>query len=227
MTTIMLADDHGVVRQALRSLLEKEQDFKVIGEADDGLEAVRRTESLHPDVLVVDIGLNGISGIEVTQQVSKRCPATNVVILSMHSSESYVLAGLKAGAKAYVLKECESDELIRAIREAAKGHRYLSTALSERAIDAYAHTVSPEDDPLAMLTTREREVLHLSAKGYSNAEVGEKLFISRRTAELHRSKMMRKLSLRTQTDLIRYAIKQGLLYPEDASDEAANIVSLK
>jgi DNA-binding NarL/FixJ family response regulator len=211
-TTIMLADDHHVVRQGLRSLLEAEPDFSVVGETGDGLEAAQLVERLQPDVLVLDLMMPGLNGLEVTRQVSQRSPRTRVVILSMHPNEAYVLEALRAGAAAYVLKESTSAELVRAVREAVAGRRYLSPPLSERAIEAYVQKAeSAALDPYETLTTREREVLHLVAEGHTNAEIAERLFISRRTVETHRANMMRKLGLRTQTDLISYALRRGIL----------------
>jgi two-component system response regulator NreC len=212
MTTIVLADDHHVVRQGLRSLLEAEPDFSVVGEAGDGLEAAQLVERLQPDVLVLDLMMPGLNGLEVTRQVSQRSSRTHVVILSMHPNEAYVLEALRAGATAYVLKESTSAELVRAVREAVAGRRYLSPPLSERAIEAYMQKAkSAALDPYETLTAREREVLHLAAEGHANAEIADRLFISRRTVETHRANLMRKLGLRSQTDLIRYALQRGIL----------------
>ena len=212
MTTIVLADDHHVVRQGLRSLLEAEPDFSVVGETGDGLEAAQLVERLQPDVLVLDLMMPGLNGLEVTRQVSQRSPQTHVVILSMHANEAYVLETLRAGAAAYVLKESTSAELVRAVREAVAGRRYLSPPLSERAIEAYMQKAeSTALDPYETLTAREREVLHLVAEGHTNAEIAARLFISRRTVETHRANLMRKLGLRTQTDLISYALRRGIL----------------
>jgi DNA-binding NarL/FixJ family response regulator len=212
MTTIVLADDHHVVRQGLRSLLEAESDFSVVGEAGDGLEATQLVERLQPDVLVLDLMMPSLNGLEVTRQVSQRSPQTHVVILSMHPNEAYVLEALRAGAAAYVLKESTSAELVRAVREAVAGGRYLSPPLSERAIEVYMQKAeSAALDPYETLTAREREVLHLVAEGHTNAEIADRLFISRRTVETHRANLMRKLGLRTQTDLISYALRRGIL----------------
>jgi two-component system response regulator NreC len=211
MTTIVLADDHHVVRQGLRSLLEAEPDFSVVGEAGDGLEATQLVERLQPDVLVLDLMMPSLNGLEVTRQVSQRSPQTHVIILSMHPNEAYVLEALRAGAAAYVLKESTSAELVRAVREAVAGRRYLSPPLSERAIEAYMQKAeSAALDPFETLTAREREVLHLVAEGHTNAEIADRLFISRRTVETHRANMMRKLGLRTQTDLISYVLRRGI-----------------
>ncbi len=215
MSTIFLADDHPVLRQGLRALLELEQDFSIVGEAGDGLEAVQLVERLRPDVLVLDLMLPGLPGLEVTRQVCQRCPQTRVVILSMYASEAYVLEALKAGARAYVLKKSTASELVHAIREILAGRRYLSPPLSERAIEAYLQKVKPTLDPLETLTAREREVLHLVAGGLTNAQVAARLCLSRRTVEMHRKNIMRKLQLRTALDLVRYAARRGLLPPED------------
>lgn len=210
--TIVLADDHHVVRQGLRSLLEAEPDFSVVGETGDGLEAAQLVERLQPDVLVLDLMMPGLNGLEVTRQVSQRSRQTHVVILSMHANEAHVLEALRAGAAAYVLKESTSAELVRAVREAVAGRRYLSPPLSERAIEAYMKKAeSAALDPYEMLTAREREVLHLVVEGHTSAEIADRLFISRRTVETHRANLMRKLDLRTHTDLIRYALQRGIL----------------
>jgi two-component system response regulator NreC len=212
MIRLVLADDHHVVRQGLRSLLEAEPDLQVIGEAADGLETVRLVEELKPDVLVVDVMMGGISGLEVTRQVNKQSPEIGVVILSMYNNEAYVLEALRVGAKAYVLKESTASELVKAVRAASAGHRYLSSSLSERAIEAYvAKSKDVVLDLYDTLTTREREVLHLIAQGYTNANIAKRLYISRRTVEAHRANMMQKLGLHTQSQLINYAIQRGIL----------------
>jgi len=215
-TTIVLADDHHVVRRGLRALLEAEPGFQVIGEAGDGLQAVQLVENLQPDILVSDLMMGGINGIEVTRQVCKCSPKTGVVILSMYGSESYVLEALRAGAKAYILKESTADELVRAVHKVASGHRYLGPPLSDQAIEAYMQKAeATKIDPYETLTSREREVLHLVAQGNTNAEIAKKLFISQRTVEVHRANMMAKLGLRTQAQLLRYAVRRGILPPNE------------
>jgi len=215
MTTLVLADDHPVVRQGLRLVLEAEPDFRVVGEGGEGLATVQMVERLQPDVLVLDLMMPGLSGLEVARQVHQRAPGTRVVILSMHATESYVLEALRAGAMAYVLKESDAAELVQAIREVCAGRRYLSPPLSERAIEAYIQKAQAEPpDPYETLTTREREVLHLAAEGHTNPAIGQRLFISARTVEIHRRNLMRKLGLRTPTDLIRYALQRGIIPAE-------------
>jgi two-component system response regulator NreC len=219
MITLVLADDHHIVRQGLRSLLAAEADFEVIGEASDGLEAVRMVESLHPDVLVLDLMMGGLNGLEVARQVGKQSPKTAVIILSMYNNEAYVLEALRAGAKGYVLKDSTAAELVQAVREAVIGRHYLSASLSERAIENYIEK-SKETylDPYDSLTTREREVLHLAVQGCTNAEIAERLYISRRTVEVHRANVIHKLGLHTQPQLIRYAMKRGILPPDNSLD---------
>jgi two-component system response regulator NreC len=214
MTTIsiVLADDHRVVRQGLRALLEAEADFRLVGETGDGLETVQLVERLKPDVLIVDLMMPSMNGLEVARQVGQRSSQTRVVILSMHANEGYVLEALRNGAAAYVLKDSSAADLVRAVHEVVAGRRYLSPPLSERAVEAYLRKAEPATlDPYETLTLREREVLHLAAEGYTNAEIAERLSISPRTAETHRANMMRKLDLHTQTDLIRYALRRGIL----------------
>lgn len=211
-TTIVLADDHHVVRQGLRALLEAEPDFNVIGEAGDGLEAIQIIEQLRPNVLVLDLMMPGLNGLETTRQVSKNSPQTRTVILSMYANEAYVLEALSNGASAYVLKDSSSADLVHAVREVAAGRRYLSPPLSDRAIEAYQEKARAAVlDKYETLTTREREVLQLAAEGHTSAEIAARLGISPRTAETHRTHLMHKLGLHTQADLIRYALRRGII----------------
>ena len=212
MTTIVLADDHNLVRQGLRTLLETEPDFRVVGETGDGLEAVDLVRSLKPNVLVVDLMMPSLNGLEVTQRAKDSSPRTQIIILSMYSNEAYVLEALRNGAAGYVLKDSNADDLIKAVREAVIGRRYLSPPLSELAIEAYSQKSKATNiDIYETLTSREREVLHLAAEGHSNKEIATRLSISPRTAEVHRSNMMKKLGLHTKTDLVRYALNRGIL----------------
>lgn len=212
MIDILLADDHHIVRQGLRALLESDSHFRLVGEAGDGIEAVRLTERLKPDVLITDVMMPGLNGLEVTRQVTKSVPRTRVIILSMYTNDAYVLEALKNGASGYVLKDSQASDLIQAVREVAAGRRYLSPPLSERALDLYAKKLEDvPEDPYEMLTTREREVLQMVAEGRTSAEIAERLFISPRTAEGHRANVMRKLGLQNQAELIRFALKRGVL----------------
>lgn len=214
---IVLVEDHRVVRQGLKALLEAEQDFEIVGEAGDGLVALELVEKTTPDVLVVDLMIPGLSGLEVTRRVRERSPGSKVVVLSMHSNEAYVLEALKYGAAGYVLKDSSFSDLSRAVREVVSGRKYLSPPLSERAIDLYLQhkRKSGSLDPYETLTNREREVFQLTVEGQSASEVAERLSISPRTVESHRANLMRKLALRSQAELIRYALRRGFLPMED------------
>ena len=212
MPTVILADDHAIVRHGLRALLETEPGLSLIGEADDGLTAVRLVEQLKPDILIVDLMMPGLSGLEVTRQVRKCSPQTRIIVLSMHANEAYVLEALRNGALGYVLKGSEVKDLMHATREVAAGRRYLSPPLSERAIEVYMRKAEASVlDGYEILSTRERQVLHLAAEGLTNAEIGARLFISPRTVETHRARLMRKLELQSHAELIRYAIRRGLI----------------
>jgi two-component system response regulator NreC len=215
MIRLVLVEDHEVVRQGLRALLAAEPDFQIVGEAGDGVAATDMVERLRPDVLVLDLMLPGLGGMEVVRAVRLRAPETRVVILSMHANEAYVLGALQAGAVAYVLKKSGASELLAAIRAAWTGRRYLSPPLSEAAIEAYTEKARATPDPYQTLTAREREVLHMMVQGQTSAAIATQLTISHRTVEMHRSRVMHKLGLDKKTDLIRYAIKRGLLPLED------------
>jgi DNA-binding NarL/FixJ family response regulator len=216
MITIVLADDHHVVRQGLRALLEAEVDFSVVGEMADGLKVADLVKETGPKVLIVDLMMPGLNGLDITRQVSLDSPKTRVVILSMHANEAYVLEALKNGAMGYVLKDSQATHLIKAVREAVAGRRYLSPPLSEEGLDIYLKkTADTALDLYQTLTSREREVLHLVAEGYTNTEIADRLVISHRTVETHRSNLMRKLKLRTSADLVRYALQRGILPMDD------------
>jgi DNA-binding NarL/FixJ family response regulator len=202
------------VRQGLRALLDGQPDISVVGEAADGPEATQLVERLKPDVLVVDMMMGGMNGIEVTRHVRKLSPKTCVVVLSMHSDEGYVLEALRAGAKAYVLKDSIADDLLHAMREAVLGRRYLSHQLSEQAIEGYLQKEEGAAlKPHERLTVREREVLHMLAEGLNNNEIAARLSISRRTVEVHRARVMRMLGVHNQVQLLRYAIQAGITRP--------------
>ena len=211
MTTIVLADDHPMVRQGVRTVLEAEPGWRVVGEAASGTAVLELVTRLKPDILIVDLMMPGLNGIEVTQQIRQYAPQVRVIVFSMHSDKAYVREALSKGAASYVLKESDATELIFAIREVLAGRRYLSHTLAERAIDSYLQDASDTTlDWSEMLTARERQVLQLVAQGSTNAEIGSRLSISPRTAETHRTNLMRKLGLQTQADLIRYAFQHGI-----------------
>lgn len=210
--TVLLADDHPIVRHGLRHLLEEETSLKIVGEASDGLQAVELVEKFKPNVLIVDIMMPGINGLEVLKQVKERSPNTCCIVLSMQSADVYVVEALKAGALGYVLKETGPSELVNAVQQVVEGRRYLSPKLSERLIDVLLQVREELTiDPYETLTNREREILHMAAEGMTTAAIAKRLSISPRTAELHRGRMMNKLGLNNQTDLIRYALKRGIL----------------
>jgi two-component system response regulator NreC len=215
MTRIALADDHPIVRQGLRSLLEEEPGFSVVGETADGLQVVSLVEQVEPDILVLDLLMPGLGGLDVIREVTRRAPKTRIVVLSMHSSEAFVLQALRNGAAAYVLKDSSTTELVRAVRQVLAGRRYLSSRLSEKAIEAYVNRADRGAvDIYETLTRREREVLHLAAEGLNNPAIGERLGISPRTAETHRTHVMEKMGLRNRTEQIAYALRRGLIPAE-------------
>ncbi|MES2697558.1 MAG: response regulator transcription factor [Verrucomicrobiota bacterium] len=213
MTTVLIADDHEIVRRGIRGILENEGSCRVLAEASDGLSAAQLVEKHKPQVLVLDLNMPRLHGIEVLRQTRQTSPHTRVIVLSMHNDEPYVIEALRAGAMAYLLKGSESQEILQALREVLAGRRFLSATLSEWAINALAAKPADDSDPLQSLTQRERMVVQLAAEGHNNAEIAEKLFISPRTAETHRTNLMRKLALQTQTDLVRFSIRKGLIQP--------------
>jgi two-component system, NarL family, response regulator NreC len=216
MTTVVLVDDHNVVRHGIKALLEAESDITVTGEAGTGVDAAQMVQQLRPDVLIVDLMLADMSGLAVIRQAKKKSPKTAGIILSMYGNDCYVVEALQAGAKAYVLKDSSPEELLRAVREAAAGHRYLAPPISDRAIEAYlVRSEESKLDPYDMLSTREREVLHLAAQGLTSTETANKLCISPRTVEVHRARVMQKLGLHNRTELIHYAIRRGILPKDD------------
>jgi DNA-binding NarL/FixJ family response regulator len=224
MIRILLADDHPVVRAGLRAVLEGEPDFKILGEAADGLHAIRLTKSLKPDVLVLDIVMPDMDGMEVTRRVREGALRTRVVILSIHANESYAAQALRNGASAYVVKNAPTQFLMDAIRAAAAGETFFSPPLSKRMIQSYlAKTLESQLDPFSLLTTQERVVLQLTVHGLTFAEIGSRLFISTRTVETHRAHIATKLGLRTQAELIHFALQNGmLLLDENRSEEKKN-----
>jgi two-component system, NarL family, response regulator NreC len=212
--TVVLADDHQVVREGLRLVLEAQPGLTVVGETSDGLQVADLVDRLKPNVLVADLIMPGLGGLDIARDVKRRSPKTRIVILSMHSSDAFVLQALRNGASAYVLKSSSAADLLLAIREVLAGRRYLSPPLSDKAIAAYVQRAEAGAlDIYETLTTREREVLHLAAEGLSNPAIGDRLGISPRTAETHCAHVVQKLGLKSRTDLIRYALERNLLHP--------------
>jgi len=210
-----LVDDHPIVRQGLRHLLEGEPEFKVLGEAGDGVEALLLAERLKPNILVVDMMMPGLNGLEVLRQVKHISPGTRTIVLSMQSADAYVIEALKHGAAGYVLKETGPSELVNAVREVTQDNQYLSAKLSERLQARGLRIMDIPSGVYETLTTREREILQMTAEGRTSKEIGDKLIISPRTVEVHRSNLMNKLGIKNQTELIRFAIKRGILPMED------------
>jgi DNA-binding NarL/FixJ family response regulator len=208
---IFLADDHEIVREGLKAILDCETGFRVVGEAADGLTALHGVGQQDPDVLVLDLMMPGIDGFEVIRQVTVRFPRTHVVVLSMHGDEAYARMALNAGVGAYVLKEAGVRELVRAIREVVAGRSYISPPLSLQISELRSGGEdTPAQDSYDSLTAREREVLLLTADGQTGSEIARRLFISVRTVESHRISLMRKLGKRNQKELVRYAVERRL-----------------
>ncbi len=210
---ILLADDHTVMRAGLRLLLERQPDMAVVAEAEDGRQAVALADSDPPDVAVMDVGMPNLNGIEATRQIAARHPGTAVVILSMHSDESYVMRALKAGARAYLLKDSAEADLIRAVRTVRQGKSFFSPAVSKMLLEDYVHQLEQrgEVDSYELLTTREREILQLLAEGKANKDVANLLNLSLYTVETHRAHILQKLGLHTVPDLILYAVRKGII----------------
>jgi DNA-binding NarL/FixJ family response regulator len=209
--TAIIADDHEIVRRGLVALLVQEKLCSVVAEAADGLAAVNLVAKHRPQLLFLDLNLPRLHGLEVLHQVRETATAPRVLIVSMHDDEPYVIEALRAGAAAYILKGSASTEIATAVREVLAGRRFLSAPLSEWAINALTAKTPDATDPLQTLSPRERMVLQLAAEGENNPGIAEKLFISPRTAETHRANLLRKLGLQTQTDLVRFAIRKGLI----------------
>jgi DNA-binding NarL/FixJ family response regulator len=209
---VLLADDHSIVRRGLRSLLE-EADLTVVAEAADGLEAVRLMEQHHPDLVILDIGMPGLSGIEVAARAQKLDCPPGVIVLSMHADESYILRALGAGARAYLLKDATDEDLVPAIHAVASGKPYFSPRVSAVLIEDYMRTLQRRGltDSYDLLTDREKEVLHLLAEGRSNKEVATLLDVGLSTVETHRANLMQKLNLHNTAEVVLYAVRKGMI----------------
>ena len=208
---ILLADDHEIVLNGLRALLEQQPSMEVIEEVKDGREAVQITFEQMPDLVVMDVAMPGMNGIEATRRITKKHPEVKVLCLSMHSDKRFVLAALEAGASGYLLKECALEELIRAIRIVEANRIYLSPAVAGVVVDAYKNVrAAPKTSALSLLTAREREVLQLLAEGYSTKDIADRLFVSVKTVSTHREHVMDKLDIHSIAGLTKYAIREGL-----------------
>jgi len=213
MVRILLADDHTVMRAGLRLLLERHEDFEVVGEAADGRQAVDIATELKPAVVVMDIAMPQLNGVEAARQIMNRDPETAIVMLSMHSDESYVLRSLKAGARAYLLKDSAEADLVSAIQAIIEGKSFFSPGVRALLKEDYIHRLAKfgADDTYELLTAREREVLQLVAEGRSNKEVAAHLNLSLYTVETHRTHILQKLNLHSVPDLILYAVRKGII----------------
>jgi DNA-binding NarL/FixJ family response regulator len=212
---VLLAEDHTIVRQGLRSILDGREGIQVVGEAKDGREAVEKAQQLQPDIVLMDLSMPLLSGLEATRQIKSQCPQIEVLVLTMHADEEYVFQILQAGASGYLLKQSAVGELVTAIQAVDQGDSYLSPAISRKVVDGYVRQAREQSqvDPYEQLTDREREVLHLIAEGYSTQEIADLLFISPKTVRGHRSSLTEKLDLHSNAELTRYAIRKGIVHP--------------
>jgi DNA-binding NarL/FixJ family response regulator len=213
MIRVLIAEDHLMVRAGIRALLEKAGDIHVMGEASNGQEAIEMTETLKPDVLIMDIMMPRMNGIQAAENLREMRLPTNILLLSMYSDEGFVHQALQCGVKGYVLKSSVSDELLWAVRAVASGKTYLSDPISEIVVESaiHSHAALQDGDPLSNLSPREKEILQLIAEEYTSAEIGKMLFISEKTVEKHRTKLMEKLNVRNLAGLVRLAVKYHLV----------------
>jgi DNA-binding NarL/FixJ family response regulator len=206
----LIADDHTLIRAGLRLLLQGLSWVEVVAEAGDGREALYLTQTFHPDVVLMDIAMKGMNGLEATLQIKRSFPRTRIIMLSMFASEEHVLQALRAGASGYLLKDAASIELELALRAVYRGEMYLSPPISKQVIEAYMQRIGRTEDAFALLTARQREILQLIAEGYSNKEIAQRLKVSLKTVETHRAQLMERLNIHNLPGLVRYAIRMGL-----------------
>ena len=214
---VILADDHAVVRSGIRMLLEAQPDIEIVAEVESGREAVEQVRKMRPDVVLMDVQMPELNGIEATQQIKKLAPETAILALTMHEDDQYFFEMLHSGASGYVPKRAAPDELVTAIRTVARGEIFLYPSLATRLVQDYLKRADADDQPLVYddLTPREREVLVLIAEGLTNAEIADKLVISVKTVDRHRENLMRKLNMHNRIDLVKYAIRTGLIELEE------------
>ena len=213
-TKVLLADDHAILREGIRMVLDAQPGIAVVGEAEDGRRVVELAEALRPDVVVMDIAMPTMNGAEATRQIRRRLPHIQVVILTMHENQQYLAQIIKAGAIGCVLKRSAGTELVTAIKAAARGESYFSPSLASLLLDAYRLQLAGEGDELAALTEREREVLQLVAEGKTNQEIADQLVVSIKTVQTHRMHLMEKLGAHDRTDLVKHALRLGIIPPE-------------
>ena len=205
---VLLADDHGVVRQGFRMILEKQPDMEIVGEAGDGREAIELAEKLHPDIVVMDVAMPGLNGIEATRRLMSITPPPRVLALSMHKDAVYVREMLRAGARGYLLKDSPGQDFLTAVRALARGEGYLSPAISDAVLSDYRKHVT---NPIDLLSSREREVLQMIAEGKTNKEIASILNLSVYTVDAHRGRIMEKLNLHSTPELVLFAVRNGLI----------------
>jgi len=212
-TSILLADDHGIVRKGLRFLLERQPDWAVVGEAADGREAVRMAQELDPTIVIMDIAMPLLNGIDATAQIVKRNPKTGVIILSMHSDEGYLVRVLSAGAKGYLLKDAAEADLVRAVQAVSTGRPFFSPKISQALLEDYMWQLQQRglQDSYDLLTDREKEILQLLAEGRSNKEVAAILELSVYTVETHRANLMQRLDLHSTAEIVLYAVRKKII----------------
>ena len=209
---VLLADDHAVVREGLKALINAQPGMEVVGEAADGPVAVELTSELDPDVVVVDVSMPGLNGAQVTARLRKTCPDRKVLALTVHEDKSYLRLLLEAGAAGYVLKRAAAAELVQAIRAVAAGGTYLDPTMAGSVVDDFVHPAERRDTPAVELSERETEVVRLIALGYSNKEIASQLGLSVKTIETYKTRSMEKLCMRNRVDIIKYAVRRGWLY---------------
>ena len=209
---VVVADDHTILRQGIKALLDNQEGIEVVGEAKDGREAIKTIEELLPDVILMDIAMPGLNGLEATRRIKKKFPQTKVVVLTMHANEEYIFQILNAGADGYLVKETAFQDLISAINAVHKGEAFMSPSISKKVMTDYIQRAQGEEKVgFDTLTTREREILQLVAEGNSNKKIAEALFISPKTVETHRAHIMDKLNIHDRAGLIKYAIRKGMI----------------
>lgn len=208
---ILVADDHRLMRDGIIALLEKIPDIEIVAEASDGLEAIRMIGEHHPNIILMDIGMTPLNGLDATFRITREYPEVRVIILSMHANEEYVLQALRAGAAGYILKDSKKQELVNAITTVASGKTYLSPQVSRHVIDTYVRSVGAEISPLEQLTPRQRQILRFVAEGRTNKEMAHLLNVSIKTVDTHRTLLMQRLDIHDVAGLVRFAIKVGLV----------------
>lgn len=206
---ILVVDDHAIMRDGIRALLDLQEDMEIVGEAEDGNEAIEKTLKLRPDVIIMDLAIPGLDGLEATRRILKKMPSARVLVLTQHDNKEYVVAAVKAGVAGYVPKRALGQELVSAIYAVRSGNSFLYPSVAAALIDSYRRQV--EEEPYDRLTSREREILKLIAEGKSSREIAKKLYISLKTVMGHRTNIMSKLDIHNRTELIKYALRKGLV----------------